>query len=283
MKIAFITCAKKPLITEDDHVLADVLVREGCLVDGVPWDSQTVNWRDYDLLLLRSTWDYHLRSSEFNRWLSFVEEAGLNVFNPPDNVRWNMNKKYLFELKQKGVRIPEGVFIGQRDREKAQDIIRNLNAERIVVKPAVSATAYQTHLTLREDLVNDSSLLSRVFDHGDVIVQEFLKEIETKGELSLMYFGGKFSHAVMKQAKPGDFRVQADFGGIVRLFQPSDSILNEVASILTKIPECLYARVDGLEIRGSFVLMELELIEPVLFFRESPGAAVRLATEILRM
>jgi glutathione synthase/RimK-type ligase-like ATP-grasp enzyme len=281
MKIAFLTCAKKPSITEDDQVLADVLVREGCVVDGVPWDSERVNSRDYDLLLLRSTWDYHLRPVEFRRWLSYVADADLPLFNPPAVVRWNVNKKYLFALKEKGVGIPEGVFIHQRDREKANDIIRNLKAERVVVKPAVSATAFQTHLMLRDDLMNDSSRLSNLFDHGDVIVQEFLEEIETKGEISVMYFGGKFSHAVVKQAKSGDFRVQTDFGGTVRLFQPSDSILNEVASILSKIPECLYARVDGLDIGGSFVLMELELIEPVLFFRESPDAAVKMAAEIL--
>ena len=282
MRIAFITCRKRPSITDDDQILADVLVNEGCVVNGVPWDSETVNWKAYDLLLLRSTWDYHLRSPEFNRWLSFVDKAGLRIYNPADVVRWNMNKKYLFELNEKGVRIPEGVFIDQRDRKNANDIIRHLKADRLVVKPAVSATAFQTHLMLKDELLNDSALLSNLFDHGDVIVQEFLKEIESKGEISLIYFGGKFSHAVLKQAKSGDFRVQTEFGGTVRLIQPSDSILDEVALILSKIPGCLYARVDGLEIKRSFVLMELELIEPVLFFRESPTAAKMLAGEILR-
>ena len=280
MRIAFITCAKKPGITDDDQVLANALINDGCSVEGVPWDS-TVDWAHYDLLLLRSTWDYHLRSAEFGRWLKFVEEKKLRLYNPADVVRWNMNKRYLFGLKEKGVRIPEGVFIRQNDRSKARDIVHVLKAERVVVKPAVSATAFQTHLILREELLTNGSLLLNLFDHGDLIVQEFLEEIESQGEISLIYFGGEFSHAVLKQAKSGDFRVQKEFGGTVKRFSPSQSILNDVQKILKLVPPCLYARVDGLEIGGSFVLMELELIEPVLFFQESAEAARRLATLIL--
>jgi hypothetical protein len=283
MKIAFITCARKPDITADDDVLAGFLIEQGCSVQGIPWDTVNIRWNKFDLLVLRSCWDYHLRADEFTRWIEFIKGNNIPLLNTPDIVRWNMNKQYLFELELQGVTIPDGVLIAKN--ASAQTVSRAIGmiyGDKLVVKPAVSATAFQTQVVTRERLVEDQSVISSLFGHGDVIVQKFMDEITTAGEISMIYFGRQFSHAVLKQARPGDFRVQTEFGGTVRGFSPGTNLLRQTDSIMEKIPECLYARVDGLEVNGKFILMELELIEPVLFFQQFPGAAQRMGRAVLK-
>jgi glutathione synthase/RimK-type ligase-like ATP-grasp enzyme len=280
-KIAFITCSKRPDVTPDDQILADALIARNCSVRGVPWDSKTVSWRDFDCLIIRSTWDYHLRSHEFLQWIENAKAKNLPLVNSPDTVRWNMNKKYLFELASQGVAIPRGVFVRKEERETLLQELMAVPADKFVVKPAVSATAYKTHVVSGDEPEKTILLAETLFDHGDVIVQEFIDEIQSQGEMSLMYFGGQFSHAVLKQAKQGDFRVQGEFGGTVNPFVPDASIVKQANSIVEKIPGCVYARVDGLDLKGKFVLMELELIEPVLFFSQSSTAAPALANAIL--
>jgi glutathione synthase/RimK-type ligase-like ATP-grasp enzyme len=278
--IAFITCAKKPEITSDDRCLADALKLAGCQTYGIPWDAKT-DWTKFDLLVLRSCWDYHVRSTEFKRWIDHIKNNRIPLYNPPDIVSWNINKKYLWDLARRGVAIPQGVFIGRSEKQKLQDEIKLIPSDMVVVKPAISATAYQTHLVSRDKLF-DTEFTDLLFEHGDIIIQEFVKEIQTQGEMSLMYFDGQFSHAVMKQPKPGDFRVQGEFGGSAIPFSPTGDILQQADSIVKKIPRCLYARVDGVDANGKFVLMELELIEPVLFFTHFQAAASTMAAALLQ-
>ena len=135
-----------------------------------------------------------------------------------------------------------------------------------VVKPAVSGGAYNTWDTAIGTAGSDEMHFSELLKAGNVIVQQFVEEIITNGELSLVFFNKKFSHAICKKAKPGDFRVQTQFGGTAEAIQPANALLKHSLSILNSISEqLLYARVDGV-VRddGKFVLMELELIEPGL-------------------
>jgi hypothetical protein len=278
--IAFITCAKKPDITSDDRFLADALKLAGHQTHGIPWDAKT-DWTKFDLLILRSCWDYHVRAAEFKGWIDHIKNSQLPLYNAPDTVSWNINKKYLFELAGQGVAIPKGVFISRSEKQKLQDEIQTIGSDMVVVKPAISATAYQTHL-VSINKVLDTEFMDSLFEHGDIIIQEFVKEVQTQGEMSLMYFDGKFSHAIIKQPKPGDFRVQGEFGGSVIPCSPPESILRQADSIVKKTPGCLYARVDGVDVNGKFVLMELELIEPVLFFTHFNAAASTMAAALLR-
>jgi glutathione synthase/RimK-type ligase-like ATP-grasp enzyme len=127
---------------------------------------------------------------------------------------------------------------------------------------------------------NDQQKLDRLVGKADVIVQKFVEEIN-EGEVSLLFFNKKFSHAVLKKARPDDFRVQNDFGGTAELFTPSRELITQGEKIVSSVSEpLLYARVDGVVVRGRFILMELELIEPVLFFELYPEAAKKLAQEL---
>jgi glutathione synthase/RimK-type ligase-like ATP-grasp enzyme len=149
------------------------------------------------------------------------------------------------------------------------------------VKPRVSATAYRTLLT-SPDAVDGAQMLVDDLMHGPgAMVQEFLEEVRTQGEWSLIFFSGQFSHAVTKTPKPGDFRSQEEFGGEIRNRQPAKSLIQAADRALATVdPVPLYARVDGVESGGQFRLMELELIEPALYMSLAEGAAERFAAAI---
>jgi glutathione synthase/RimK-type ligase-like ATP-grasp enzyme len=153
-----------------------------------------------------------------------------------------------------------------------------------VVKPAISASAYETwRVTALNVAPGEEARFRQLVATGDVMVQPFLPELARHGEWSVMFIGGEFSHAVLKRPRDGDFRVQHEHGGSAELRTLPAHILATARTILTRAPgRCLYARVDGVEIGGTFVLVELELLEPSMFLGAEPGVAERFADAIGR-
>ncbi|HWW62027.1 MAG TPA: hypothetical protein VN181_11720, partial [Thermoanaerobaculia bacterium] len=248
LNIALVTCRRLPALADDDHLLRAELERRGARVTAAIWDDPAVDWRAFDRVVLRSTWDYH---TNIERFLAWVAAVPARLWNSREIVRWNAHKSYLVELAARGVNVVP-TFTSAADMPRLSDA-------RYVIKPAVSATAYRTVLVKGADL--ESTLAT--FD-CDVLVQPYIAEIE-RGEWSLVFFRGEYSHAVFKRPKSGDFRVQSDFGGSVTAMAPPPALIDDARAILAGIDDTLYARVDGLEIGGRLLLMEIELIEPVLF------------------
>jgi glutathione synthase/RimK-type ligase-like ATP-grasp enzyme len=242
------------------------------------WTDPSVDWSSYDAVLLRSVWDYHRHYLEFTEWLNQLDKAGVKLLNDSDLVRWNSDKRYLLELRERGVAIvPSQVAAGACLRE----VVAGLDGQEIVIKPTVSATARNT---VRGTA--GSAELSRAMDElpEDVyLVQPFQPEIQTEGEWSLIFLDGEFSHAVLKHPAAGDYRVQNDFGGTAELLDPPAAVLvgstEALAAANTRRPP-VYARVDGIVAAGRYLLMELELIEPYLFLPEAPEANTRFATAV---
>src|SRR5271165_383088 len=281
-RIAFVTYAKIPQLTSDDQLGVEALRRRGIRVDGVCWDDATVSWKQYDAVVLRSTWDYHRRPEEFRAWIDRCQHDGIRLWNPGRLVRWNMDKTYLRDLSAEGVAIPACVWI---DRGSDLDLAAALEArdwERAVLKPTISASAHQTHVIRRENARQVQGMLSGIVEQSGAMLQQFMTQVEHPGEWSLTFLGGEFSHGVLKTPKVGDFRVQIEHGGNVAAAQPASAFLAQAEQILRAIPEpILYARVDACEVDGRLVLMELELIEPDLFLRTAPEAPARFADAIL--
>nr|WP_202893747.1 hypothetical protein [Kribbella italica] len=242
------------------------------------WTDPSVDWSSYDAVLLRSVWDYHTRYLEFTEWLGQLDKAGVRVLNDSALVRWNADKSYLLELRERGVAIvPSQVAAGDCLRE----VVGGLSGREIVIKPTVSASALHTVRGLA-----GSEQLSRAMDDlpdAVYLVQPFQPEIQTDGEWSLMYFGGAYSHAVVKRPVAGDYRVQHEFGGSVELADPSPAILSGAIAALTAAGAATapYARVDGIVSNGRFLLMELELIEPYLFLPDHPAAYQHLTQSVV--
>lgn len=178
------------------------------------WTDPSVDWSSYDAVLLRSVWDYHVRYLEFTEWLGQLDKAGVPVLNETDLVRWNADKQYLLELRERGVGIvPSQVAAGPLLR----DVLNGLNGQQVVIKPTVSATA---HFTIRGTAGSEE--LSRAMDDlPDTVylVQPFQPEIQSEGEWSLIFVDGEFTHAVLKRPADGDYRVQDDFGGTAELLE----------------------------------------------------------------
>ena len=172
-------------------------------------------WASFDAVVIRSCWDYHLRAQEFAEWLERLETARVPVFNSPAIVRWNADKRYLLDLARHGVATIPTMIV---ERGDADEVVRVVTAEawtRFVVKPAISASGYETYAF--EGPLDERQLesLRRATAVGDVLVQPFADEVPRNGEYSFTFIDGTFSHATMKRATAGEFRVQTEHGGRV--------------------------------------------------------------------
>jgi glutathione synthase/RimK-type ligase-like ATP-grasp enzyme len=266
MRIAIATSPHVPNLPPGEHALLSALGDLGVAATPVIWSSGETDLADFDAVVIRSCWDYHLRPAEFLQWIGRLERMKIPVLNPPDTIRWNIDKRYLKDLSGRGIPIPESIWILAGDRLDVAAACRVRAWQSAVVKPLTGATAYRTERR-RDGIV-----------HGPMIVQEFVPEIETSGEWSLVYIAGTFSHGVRKRARSGDFRVQQEFGGTVELADAPDSVRGAAESAMAALPRpAVMARVDLVETGSSVLLMELELIDPELFFQLAPEASGQLA------
>ena len=246
----------------------------------VVWTETASGVTGCDLLLLRSCWDYHLQPEAFLKWVT-AAAASAHVINPVEIVRWNIDKRYLQEIKSAGYGVPKTVLLAKGESVDLAELMSRQRLGTIVVKPAISLSAYETYLVRGEDAEKFSAKLNRLLQERDMLVQEFVPEIATGGEWSLIFLGGEFSHAVKKFPKTGDFRVQHEYGGSAERATPSESMRSMARDVLRRFaPQALYCRADVVPRAQGLALMELELIDPVLHF-ELAAEGAKLFAELL--
>lgn len=280
-RVAFATYAAQPALTEDDAIAARALESRGVRVDAVPWDA-LLDPSAYDAIVLRSCWDYFQRPAEFFAWLDRVERAGVRLLNPPALVRWNVRKTYLAELEARGVAVVPTAWAMPGEAATLAGVLAGRGWGDAVVKPVVSAGGFETWRTSPADAPAHEARFAALRDRSGAMVQPFMAGIERGGEWSLLYYGGRFSHAVRKRARSGDFRVQPQYGGTAVADSAPPGVLDDANRAVAALPApVLYARVDGVEVDGRLLLMELEATEPSLFFAEEPAAAERFASALL--
>lgn len=259
MRIALVTWSGLPELSADDQLLRDALLDDGHDVSAAVWDDAHVDWKSFDAIVIRSTWDYHKRLDDFRSWLAALGDAPL--WNPRSVIARNLHKGYLLSMPNV---VPTRLVQAGEHVEVTS---------RVVVKPAVSASAFRT-------TVADAPFVAEF----EALVQPFVEEVTAKGEWSLIFAAGEFSHAVLKRAKDGDFRVQYEFGGSAVSAKPPQALIDDAQAILTTIEEpWLYARVDGVERDGRLLLMELEMTEPSLFLARDEQAPQRFARALAQM
>jgi glutathione synthase/RimK-type ligase-like ATP-grasp enzyme len=280
--VALVTCAAHPQLSPDDRLLLPALAEAG--YEPVPclWDDAAEPWASHAAVVVRSCWDYHHRPREFHAWLDRLADLGARVFNPVPLLRWNADKRYLRDLAEAGIEVIPTAWVAERDESSLADLAGARGWRHVVVKPSVSATAFETWRAGPEVTSDDEQRFRRLTGERPALVQPYLPDIE-RGELSLVFLGGEYSHAVLKRPRPGDFRVQSDFGGTVEPVRPEEYVVAAASRVLAAAPGAtLYARVDLCLVDGRAQLMELELLEPALFFAHEAGAAARFVEALAR-
>lgn len=264
----------------DDELAIGPLNDLGWKVETLSWRQTTVDWDIFDAVVIRTTWDYQLDPEKFLGVLREIEASDARLENPLEIARWNLNKTYLREIERDGVRIVPTLWDRAYSAASFAEWLAELKTDEVIVKPTVSATAEHTYRLTQFD-----PTLIEIFTGRSFMVQPFLRSIVTEGEYSLFYFGGEFSHAILKTPKTADFRVQEEHGGIITAVTASSDMLETGRFVFDMItPTPLYARVDLVRDESdNFALMELELIEPALYLRMDPDAPRRFAAAFDRM
>ena len=274
IRIALVTGASMAKPDPESHLLVAALTRRGIAAELVPWDSAQP-WASYRLVVVRTPWDYFARLEEFLGWARRTS-ALTDFVNPFPVIEWNAHKAYLRELASVGVATVPTLWLA-RGAVDAATRLRERGWDEVVVKPAVSIGAIGA---LRSRASEPACLrhVEQLVTEGDVMIQPFVPSVAALGEVSLIYFGGVFSHAIRKQPAPGDFRVQDMYGGTVHAHAPSSAEHALAAQALACVPSpTAYARIDLIEFDHKPALMEIELIEPELFLGAYELAADRFA------
>ncbi len=264
-KICFLSMNDLKGYVSDDELAIEPLENLGWNVETISWRDKTVDWNNFIAVIIRTTWDYQQFPAEFLGVLREIEASTAYLENSLKTVEWNLAKTYLRELESKGIKIVPTVW---DEKAVTNDDFHRwktfFETNEIILKPIVSATAEHTY-RLTEFLPE----LTETFANREFMVQPFMPKIVEEGEFSLFYFGGKYSHTILKTPKPQDFRVQEEHGGIITQVQPCKQLSATAQKVFNQIEEkLLYARIDFVrDDDNNFCLMELELIEPALYLR----------------
>jgi glutathione synthase/RimK-type ligase-like ATP-grasp enzyme len=247
----------------------------------VDWSCPDEDWSGYRCAVFRTTWDYFDRFDEFSAWLNEVQSL-TQLCNTPSLIRWNMDKHYLADLESRGVNVVPSRFVERGTTVCLQDLLDEAGWYDAVIKPCVSGAARHTYRVHRNNAGEMDAVVRRLLANESLLLQPFQQGIVEQGEDALIMLNGRFSHAVRKVAKPGDFRVQDDHGGSVHHYEPTTAqieLAEHAMAVCHSVPT--YGRVDMIQDNhGGYAVMELELIEPELWLRYHPPAASVLAQGI---
>ena len=268
-----------------DALVEPYLAEHHIQVDTVSWRDNHVNWDDYEMVVIRTPWDYQDAPGAFISVLETITKSSAYLENTLDIVRWNIDKCYLKSLGANGVNLIPTLWCDKL-REKILDqtellaYFTRLDCDEIILKPRISANADNTFWLNKANEVNLDEF-NAAFEERDYMVQPFVKSVIEQGEYSLFYFNGEYSHTILKTPKQDDFRVQEEHGGRLKSVEPMASLVDEANQCMLAIENQhtmpLYARLDFVLFEGRYCLMEAELIEPSLYFNMDEASAKRFA------
>lgn len=280
-KCAFLTLDERgDYVIDDEHAIAP-LEHLGWQVSTLSWRQKEVSWSEFNVVVVRSTWDYWDDIPAFLETLRQIDSV-TRLANPLDIIHWNLQKTYMLDLEGKGIGIVPTTWPDSVRTGSFPGFFPELGTDELVIKPVVGANGQDAY---RVSAGDDLQRLERVCDRFRKkrgMVQTFMPTILTEGEYSLFYFNGTFSHAIVKIPRGSEFRSQEEHGSEIRPVTPEEKLLvrgKQVLETLSAVP--LYARVDFVrDDSRDFVVMELELIEPSMYLRTDPGAPGRFARAI---
>ncbi len=280
MNIALVSCDDLPGWEVDDNPLIEALEKRCATVHRPSWTAD-IDWQQFDISVIRTTWDYHEKKDAFVAWCKSVPR----LYNNANVIEWNTHKSYLHDLASHGTAIAPTVWINKNEIIDVQKELRNFGTSKGFIKPQVGACASDTLRFTSGEVINAQQFLLDNA-HQDMMLQPYLQSVETEGELTAVFIDGDYTHGVQKIPVSGDYRVQDDFGASDIPYSFTNDEIETMKNTLKAVPdhsELLYARFDYLrDNENNLVLNELELVEPSLFFRHSQDSATRLANAIIK-
>ncbi len=286
MRVAVLRCERLPsfvdweipdveALFDDDRRLLEAFAERGVDAEPVAWSRPDVDWDAYDVALLRSTWDYVDHLGEFIDVTGEIARSRCTLLNPVGAVHWNANKHYLDDLDRIGVPIVPLVRGTAAEATRLLEAVSDAGWHELVLKPAIGVGGSGV---VRTDAAGLADALGAMAPATEVMVQPFADAIVGEGELSFAFLGGSPSHALRKRPASGDFRAHGIYGGTVERIDPDPADVAAVSAMLDRLPfDLLYARFDVVRFDGRLAVLELELIEPMLYLGLAPGSAGRLA------
>ncbi len=268
----------------DDELTRRPLEALGWQLFTCDWRAPGVDWDQFDVIVIRSTWDYQADPARFLVTMERIEQSSALLFNSLDTVRWNLRKSYLADLRDHGLPIVPTTWCGAVEKDRVEQLFEEFKTPELVLKPIVGANADHAYRISRPQVSGMLDRLSQAYGESGFLAQPFVSSVVSEGEYSLFYFGLEFSHAILKTPESGDFRVQEEHGGRILPVQPAPSLLETGDQVIRSLPETpLYGRVDLVRMADNrFAVMELELIEPSLYFRMDSRAPGRFASTLDR-
>ncbi|MEM7286074.1 MAG: hypothetical protein AAF480_06960 [Actinomycetota bacterium] len=282
--IVIVTCERWPDLSTSDAELAAELRLRGHDVAAHPWNAAPLDaFTGADQVVLRSNWDFHHDLAGFEDWLRDVDAGDAELHNAAELVIGHNDKAYLEELRALGVPTPRTLALDDFDVAAVGAWMDSHGYERAVAKPAWGASGHLVELVERHELEGSATRWRARSDGRGLMVQQFVPDI-AHGEHALVFFGGEYSHALLRRPAADDFRVNTQYGGTMQLASAVDQTAIEfAAAVLDRLPTvATYARVDVVGAGAAPTLMELELNEPALGLHLAPGAAARFADALLR-
>ena len=280
-RCAFLTLHDPTGFVIDDDLAIEPLARRGVAVETLPWDRPGVDWKRYDLVVVRSTWDYQHYADRFLATLAAIEQSGTPLHNSLAITRWNMQKTYLRDLAARGVPTVPTLWRERLEPGGLLPLFGELQSQAAVIKPVMSGNAQGAWRLDRASAAAQAAEIEAYYAHRALMIQPFERGILTEGEFSLIYFNGALSHSILKVPKRGDFRVQEEHGADILAVTAEPALRAAGAAAIKAIgSRLLYARADLVRHADEFRVMELELVEPAIYLRMDPGAPDRFADAV---
>lgn len=279
MRLAFLVSAYYRQVAalasfDESAAIKTAFAARGATLEVVDADDLTVDWQRFDAVLPLGVWGYHKDPAGFRALIARLTALSLRIINAPELLLWNLDKSYLIELRSAGVDVAPFLHFPVGSTPDVAAALRESGWSRYVLKPTISANSLQTIVAEGPPTLDVLKLSREILSRCGLLIQPFFEEIPQHGEWSLLFYGTTLSHAVIKRPRPGDFRSQPDHGAQVTPISPPPHIVTQaIAAIVASPRPPIYARVDGFVRNARLHLIELELIEPSLFFKWSDADA----------
>jgi glutathione synthase/RimK-type ligase-like ATP-grasp enzyme len=290
MRVAILRCQDLPkFITwevpdldelfEEDRLVISAFEDQGVEASSIIWRDASIEWGQFDVALIRSTWDYIDYIEPFLTVLSEIENSSCKLFNSEEAVRWNSDKHYLLDLERWDVPILPTYLASNSDSRALQKEFAKRNWRTAILKPTVGVGGADTYRVASTDLSSTLRELKLRHPRNEYLIQPFAESVVTDGEWSFVYFNRELSHVLLKKPAADDYRTHGLYGGTIEKAVPPEEYSEQADAILAKIPfDLLYVRLDLIIVDGRLAVVEVELIEPILYFRLVPDSIRRLVS-----